>query len=101
MAHQMPLVRLMLPFTTGLSLSEIFLTLVMVEVTVVSGLSSGLIPTSYKWGFYAFGASALLHYPIAIRSSLTGFGHASARTRALCLRPFGHSTVGQSERSGC
>jgi len=51
----------MLLLTTGLSLSEIFLTLVMIEITVVSGLSGSLIPTSYKWGFYVFGVLALLY----------------------------------------
>jgi len=41
---------------------EIFLILVMVEVMLVSAL----IPTSYKWGFYVFGALALFYvaYPL-------------------------------------
>ncbi|KAH9957235.1 family A G protein-coupled receptor-like protein [Russula dissimulans] len=61
-----PLILLLLLLTTGLSLSEIFLTLAMIEVTVVSGLVGALIPTSYKWGFYVFGVLALFYVAFSL-----------------------------------
>ncbi|KAI0301768.1 heat shock protein 30 [Multifurca ochricompacta] len=56
-----PLILLMLLLTTGLTLSDIFLTLFMILVTVVAGLVGALTPTSYKWGFYVFGNLTLLY----------------------------------------
>jgi bacteriorhodopsin len=51
----------MLLLTTGLPLSDIFLTLFMILVTVVNGLVGALTPTSYKWGFYTFGVITLFY----------------------------------------
>ena len=56
-----PLILLMLLLTTGLPLSDIFLTLFMILVTVVNGLVGALTPTSYKWGFYTFGVITLFY----------------------------------------
>lgn len=56
-----PLVLLMLLLTTGFPLSDIFLTIFMILVTVISGLVGALTPTSYKWGFFVFGMLALFY----------------------------------------
>jgi bacteriorhodopsin len=56
-----PLILLMLLLTTGLPLSDIFLTLFMVIVAVVTGLVGALTPTSYKWGFFVFAVLALFY----------------------------------------
>ena len=56
-----PLILLSLLLITGLPLSDLFLTLFMILVTVVSGLVGALTPTSYKWGFYAFGVLTLFY----------------------------------------
>jgi bacteriorhodopsin len=56
-----PLILLMILLTTGLPLSDLFLAIFMIIVTVVSGLVGALTPTSYKWGFYVFGVLALLY----------------------------------------
>ncbi|KAH9971628.1 family A G protein-coupled receptor-like protein [Russula compacta] len=56
-----PLILLMLLLTTGLPLSDIFLTIFMILVTVVMGLVGALTPSSYKWGFFVFGILTLLY----------------------------------------
>ena len=56
-----PLILLMLLLTTGLPLSDIFLIIFMVIVTVVTGLVGALTPSSYKWGFFVFGVLTLLY----------------------------------------
>ena len=56
-----PLILLSVFFITGLPLSDLFLTIFMIIVTVVSGLVGALTPTSYKWGFYTFGVLTLLY----------------------------------------
>jgi len=56
-----PLILLMLLLTTGLPLSDLFLTIFMIIVTVVAGLVGALTPTSYKWGFFVFGVLALFY----------------------------------------
>ena len=56
-----PLIVLILLLTTGLPLSDIFLTVFMIIVTVVTGLSGALTPTSYKWGFFVFGILTLFY----------------------------------------
>jgi len=56
-----PLILLSLLLITGLPLSDLFLTIFMVLVTVVSGLVGALTPTSYKWGFYVFGVLTLFY----------------------------------------
>ena len=56
-----PLILLSLLFITGLPLSDLFLTLFMILVTIVSGLVGALTPSSYKWGFYVFGVLTLLY----------------------------------------
>jgi len=64
-----PLILLMLLLTTGLPLSDLFLTLFMILVTVVMGLVGALTPSSYKWGFFVFGVTTLFYvvYTLAIR----------------------------------
>ncbi|EPQ55272.1 family A G protein-coupled receptor-like protein [Gloeophyllum trabeum ATCC 11539] len=56
-----PLLLLELLLATGLSLSEIFTAIFMVEVTVICGLLGALVHSTYKWGYYVFGVSALLY----------------------------------------
>ena len=56
-----PLLLLELLLVTGLSLSDILTTLFMAIVMVVSGLVGALVPSTYKWGYYTFGATALLY----------------------------------------
>ncbi|KAF8504893.1 family A G protein-coupled receptor-like protein [Russula emetica] len=56
-----PLILLMLLLTTGLPLSDLFLTLFMILVTVVMGLVGALTPSSYKWGFFVFGVTTLFY----------------------------------------
>ena len=46
---------------TGLPLSDIFTTLFMSIVLVISGLVAALVPSTYKWGYYVFGAGALFY----------------------------------------
>ncbi|KAF8263539.1 hypothetical protein EI94DRAFT_1772902 [Lactarius quietus] len=56
-----PLILLSLLFITGLPLSDLFLTIFMILVTIVSGLVGALTPSSYKWGFYVFGCLTLFY----------------------------------------
>ncbi|KAH9058251.1 family A G protein-coupled receptor-like protein [Lactarius vividus] len=61
-----PLILLSLLLVTGLPLSDLFLTIFMIIVTVVSGLVGALTPTSYKWGFYVFGVLTLLYVVFSV-----------------------------------
>lgn len=61
-----PLILLMLLLTTGLPLSDLFLTLFMILVTVVMGLVGALTPSSYKWGFFVFGVVTLIYVVYAL-----------------------------------
>ena len=56
-----PLLLLELLLATGLSLSDIFTTLFMSIVMVVMGLVGALVPSTYKWGYFAFGTVALFY----------------------------------------
>lgn len=56
-----PLLLLELLLATGLSLSDIFTTLFMAVVLVVTGLVAALVPSTYKWGYYVFGVAALFY----------------------------------------
>lgn len=56
-----PLILLSVLFITGLPLSDLFLTIFMILVTIVSGLVGALTPSSYKWGFYFFGLLTLFY----------------------------------------
>jgi len=51
----------MLLYTTGVALSEILTTVFFAWVGVVCGLVGALVPTSYKWGFYAFSIAAMFY----------------------------------------
>ena len=51
----------MMLLTTGFPLSDIFLTIFMIIVTVVTGLIGALTPSSYKWGFFVFGVLTLFY----------------------------------------
>ncbi|KAI0692124.1 heat shock protein 30 [Cerioporus squamosus] len=57
----LPLLLLELLLATGLSLSDIFTTLFMAIVLVVTGLVGALVPSTYKWGYYVFGLVALFY----------------------------------------
>ncbi|KAI0831366.1 heat shock protein 30 [Trametes gibbosa] len=56
-----PLLLLELLLATGLSLSDIFTTLFMAVVLVITGLVAALVPSTYKWGYYTFGVAALFY----------------------------------------
>ena len=56
-----PLVLLELLLATGLSLSDIFTTLFMSVVLVITGLVGALVPSTYKWGYFTFGVLALFY----------------------------------------
>ncbi|KAI0061917.1 family A G protein-coupled receptor-like protein [Artomyces pyxidatus] len=56
-----PLIVLMLLLATGLPLSEIFVTIFMTLVVVVTGLVGALTASSYKWGYWTMGVFALLY----------------------------------------
>jgi bacteriorhodopsin len=51
----------MLLLTTGLPLSDLFFSLFMILVTVVTGLVGALTSSSYKWGFFVFGLITLFY----------------------------------------
>lgn len=55
-----PLLLLLLLLLTGLSLSDVLITTFFGWVVVVSGLVGALVHSSYKWGYYAFGVTALI-----------------------------------------
>lgn len=57
----LPLLLLEVLLTTGLFLSDILTALFFAVVLVISGLVGSLIPSTYKWGFFAFGGVALLY----------------------------------------
>ncbi|KAI0273079.1 hypothetical protein BGY98DRAFT_1120460 [Russula aff. rugulosa BPL654] len=61
-----PLILLMLLLTTGFPLSDLFLTLFMILVTVIMGLVGALTPSSYKWGFFTFGVLTLFYVVFAL-----------------------------------
>ncbi|GAA5924262.1 opsin family protein [Sporobolomyces koalae] len=69
-----PLLLLELAFTTGLPLSQIFILIFMDLLMIVTGLIGALVPSVYKWGFFAFGCAAL----VVIWYMLLGPGRASA-----------------------
>ncbi|KAI9060367.1 heat shock protein 30 [Trametes sanguinea] len=56
-----PLLLLMLLLATGVTLSDIFTTIFMALVLVVTGLVAALVPSTYKWGYYTFGLLALFY----------------------------------------
>ncbi len=56
-----PLLLLLLLLATGLSFADIFTTLFMAWVVVVTGLVGALVRSSYKWGYFAFGLLALYY----------------------------------------
>ncbi|OSC98327.1 family A G protein-coupled receptor-like protein [Trametes coccinea BRFM310] len=56
-----PLLLLMLLLATGVTLSDIFTTIFMALVLVVTGLIAALVPSTYKWGYYTFGLLALFY----------------------------------------
>lgn len=56
-----PLLLLSVLLATGLSLSDVFTTVFMGEVLVISGLIGALVQSTYKWGYFVFGVSALFY----------------------------------------
>ncbi|KAI0797930.1 heat shock protein 30 [Abortiporus biennis] len=56
-----PLLILELLLSTGVTLSDIMTTLFMAIVMVVSFMVGALVPSDYKWGYFTFGASALMY----------------------------------------
>lgn len=57
----LPLLLLELLLATGLSISDIVLAAFAAVVLVISGLVGALVPSDYKWGYYVFGACALIY----------------------------------------
>jgi bacteriorhodopsin len=56
-----PLLLLELLLATGLPLSDILTVLFMDLVMIVTGLVGALVPTRYKWGYFAMGCAALFY----------------------------------------
>ncbi|KZT05427.1 heat shock protein 30 [Laetiporus sulphureus 93-53] len=56
-----PLLLLACLLTTGLPLSDVLTTLFMSIVVVITGLVGALVHSTYKWGYYTFGVSALFY----------------------------------------
>ncbi|KAM5541727.1 hypothetical protein V8D89_004456 [Ganoderma adspersum] len=56
-----PLLLLLLLLATGLAFADIFTTLFMAWVVVVTGLVGALVRSSYKWGYFALGILALFY----------------------------------------
>ncbi|WVR06000.1 hypothetical protein IAU60_003028 [Kwoniella sp. DSM 27419] len=56
-----PSLLLTLVLASGLPLSDIIALIYFDLVMIVTGLVGGLVPSSYKWGFYAFGCAALFY----------------------------------------
>ncbi|BGP58413.1 plasma membrane heat shock protein [Rhodotorula sphaerocarpa] len=56
-----PLLLLTLLLNTGFTLSRIFIILYFQIVMIACGLIGALIPTRYKWAFYAFGCASLFY----------------------------------------
>jgi bacteriorhodopsin len=57
----LPLLLVELLLATGLSLSDIITTAFVACFLVVMGLVGALVQSTYKWGYYVFGASALIY----------------------------------------
>ena len=56
-----PLLLFELLLATGLSLGEIVTTAFVGAFLVVMGLVGALVPSTYKWGYYVFGAVSLFY----------------------------------------
>ncbi|BGO98299.1 Protein MRH1 [Rhodotorula toruloides] len=56
-----PMLLLELALCTGLPLSQIFGLIFFDLVMIETGLVGALVPSRYKWGFYAFGCAALFY----------------------------------------
>ncbi|KAI0090820.1 heat shock protein 30 [Irpex rosettiformis] len=56
-----PLLLLSVLLTTGLSLSDIVTTLFFADFVVISGLVGALVHSTYKWGYFTLGVSALFY----------------------------------------
>ncbi|KAI0821296.1 heat shock protein 30 [Irpex lacteus] len=56
-----PILLLELLLATGLSLSDIITTAFVGAFLVIMGLVGALVPSTYKWGYYVFGAAALIY----------------------------------------
>ena len=56
-----PSIVLSLLLTTGLSLSDVVTAIFMSIVVVITALVGSLVPSTYKWGYFTFGASALFY----------------------------------------
>ncbi|CCM03855.1 uncharacterized protein FIBRA_06004 [Fibroporia radiculosa] len=78
-----PLLLLSLLLATGVSLSDIFTTIFMGIVLVIMGLVGALVPSSYKWGYYAFGLVALLYiwYSLLLHAPAASFASGGAMRR--------------------
>ena len=57
----LPLLLLELLLATGLSLGDIMTAAFVAAVLVIMGLVGALVPSTYKWGYYTFGAVSLLY----------------------------------------
>lgn len=61
-----PLIVTQLLLAAGLPTPTILYTLLMTEVVVINGLVGALVHSSYKWGFFTFGAVAFFFVAFAI-----------------------------------
>ena len=56
-----PCLLLELVLATGLPLSDIIALIFFDLVMIITGLVGGLVVSSYKWGYFAFGCAALVY----------------------------------------
>lgn len=56
-----PLLLVELLLATGVSLSDIMMTIFASWVLVISGLIGSLVPSTYKWGYFTFGCVAMIY----------------------------------------
>ena len=56
-----PLLLLELLLTTGVTLSDILMTIFAAMVLVITGLVGSLVASTYKWGYFTFGMVALFY----------------------------------------
>ncbi|ETI28347.1 hypothetical protein G647_00796 [Cladophialophora carrionii CBS 160.54] len=61
-----PLIVVQLLLVAGLPTPTILYTLLMTEIVVINGLVGALVKSSYKWGFFTFGAVAFFFVAFAI-----------------------------------
>jgi len=83
-----PLILLNLLLTAAVPWSHILFTIFMASGTVICGLVGALVPSTYKWGYFAIGLAMFTYviYVIALpaRKHATALGSDISRTYSMC-----------------